>query len=125
MNENSFFSIDRLLEFGLSMEMARQMMSVMNQSFSQMQMTGTKMPDGSNASKVISSINTNFLYHVVIDGKSTGPYNEQELTQLIQNKKLTNDSFVWQPGFSNWKRAEEVPEVLKLVALSPPPIPEN
>ncbi len=125
MNENSFFSMDRLLEFGLSMEMARQMMGVMNQSFSQMQIPSAKMPDGSNASKVISTMDSRLLYHVVIDGKSTGPYNEQELTQLIQNKKLTNDSFVWQPGFTDWKRAEEVPEVLKLVALSPPPVPQK
>ncbi len=96
MNEKSFFSMDRLLEFGLSMEMARQMMGVMNQPFAQMQMSGSKMPDGSQTSKVIPVVHTNFLYHVVIDGKSSGPYNEQELTQLMQNLQEVKICWYWE-----------------------------
>ncbi len=123
MNDNSFFSLDRLLEFGLSMEMARQMMSNINQSIGQMQAFGSQMPDGSSQSKVLSNLGSKFLYYVVIDGESCGPYNGIKLKQLIRDKKLTNKSFVWKPEFLEWKLAEKVPEILELVALTPPPVP--
>ena len=41
MDNNSFFSIDRLVEFGLGMTMATQMVEMMNKSMKQMYIPGS------------------------------------------------------------------------------------
>ena len=43
----------------------------------------------------------------------------------INQKKITKQSYLWKPGMSGWQTAENIPEVLKLVALCPPPLPPN
>jgi hypothetical protein len=34
---------------------------------------------------------------------------------------VSKETYIWMPSLSNWKMAEQIPEVLKLVALAPPP----
>ena len=41
MNDNNFFSIDRLVEFGMGMAMAQQMVGMMNQTIKQMYVPGS------------------------------------------------------------------------------------
>ncbi len=41
MNDNNFFSVDRLVEFGMGMAMAQQMVNMMNQSMKQMYVPGS------------------------------------------------------------------------------------
>ena len=109
--EDNFFAVYKLVEFGLSMAVAQQMIQTMNQSLNQMQVTGT--PND-------TSWNHAAFYYVMIDEKQAGPFSEQELIRLIQDKTVTKSSYIWKPGLSNWMLAEQIPEVLKLVVLSPP-----
>jgi hypothetical protein len=44
---------------------------------------------------------------------------------LIGEKKVVKETYIWMPSLLNWKLAEQIPEVLKLVALAPPPFSEN
>lgn len=118
MSDNSFFSMDRLVEFGLGMAVAQQMMNTMNQTLSQMQTPVATMPQN----VVLNSIN-NGVYYVVLDGKQAGPFSQSELSRLINEKKVTKETLVWKPGMREWLTAENVPDVLKLVALMPPKIP--
>ena len=113
MDNDSFFSIDRLVEFGLGMGVAQQMIHVMNESVQSMYIPGTESRMQQMSAKI---------YYVVIEGRSVGPLNESELTQLISNNKVTKDSLAWLPGMSAWKPIETVPEILKLIALTPPPL---
>ena len=41
MNDNNFFSVDRLVEFGMGMAMAQQMVNMMNKSMQQMYVPGS------------------------------------------------------------------------------------
>ena len=116
MNDNSFFSLDRLMEFGLGMGVARQMVNVMNESMRSMYIPGAQNTMQPAASKI---------YYVAIDGKPVGPLNDGELMQLIAQKKVNKDTLTWMPGMSGWKTIENVPEVLKVVALTPPPLTET
>lgn len=113
MDNNDFFSLDRLLEFGLGMGIAQQMINVMNQSMKSMYIPGSiqSMPQS------IANI-----YYVAIDGYQTGPLRESELMKLIQDKKVSKDTLAWMPGMSAWLPIEKVPAILKLVALTPPPL---
>lgn len=113
MDNNDFFSLDRLLEFGLGMGMAQQMINTMNQSMKSMYIPGSiqSMP------QPITS-----MYYVAIDGQQIGPLNESELMGLIRDKKVTKDTLSWMPGMATWLPIEKVPSILKLIALTPPPL---
>lgn len=114
MNEHGFYSIDRLVEFGMGMAMARQMVNVMNETMQTMYVPG--------APNTISAPKSLTLY-VGIDGKAVGPLSESEFTKMVSEKKVTCSTFVWMPGMPGWKLADQVPEVLRIIALTPPPIP--
>lgn len=113
MENNDFFSLDRLLEFGLGMGMAQQMINMMNQSMKSMYIPGSiqSMP------QPITS-----MYYVAIDGQQIGPLNESELMGLIREKKVSKDTLAWLPGMATWLPIEKVPAILKLIALTPPPL---
>ena len=114
MDNNDFFSLDRLLEFGLGMGMAQQMINTMNQSMKSMYIPGSiqSMPQQPIAS----------IYYVAIDGLQTGPLRESELMELIRDKKVSKDTLAWMPGMATWLPIEKVPAILKLIALTPPPL---
>ena len=113
MDDNNFFSIDRLVEFGMSMQIARQMVGSMNQQLQQMYVPGSAqtMPQAAPVS-----------YYVALEGKPVGPLNESEVSRMIYNKQVTKDTLCWMPGMKEWKPVEQVPQVLRIVALTPPPL---
>ena len=113
MNDESFFSIDRLVEFGLGMAMAQQMVNVMNQSMRGMYVPGSiqSMPQA-----------TSQIYYVAIECRQVGPLSDSELMQLITQRKVSKDTLTWMPGMQTWQPIEQVPAVLKLIALTPPPL---
>lgn len=118
MNENSFYSVDRLVEFGLTLGVATQMAYSMNASLQNMQIPGSRNPMMPNV-----LVEDQPLFYVVLDGKPVGPLATSELSRLIAEGRVTKETYVWKPGMPDWQLAENVPEVLKLVALTPPPIP--
>ena len=116
MDDESFFSINRLVEFGMGVAIAQQMVRTMNESINTMQIPGSMNPMQNTVQQ---------FYYVIIEGKQAGPFSESELSRLISEKKVSKETFVWKPGMSNWEIAENVPMILKLVALSPPPFDPN
>jgi hypothetical protein len=112
MNEDSFYSINRLVEFGMSLAVAQQMIKTMNDAMSNMRIPGAMNPMQPAPQHV---------YYAIIDNKQTGPFSETELSRLIAEKRITKETYLWKPGLVKWEIVEKLPEVLKLVALSPPP----
>lgn len=112
MNDDNFFSINRLVEFGLGVAVARQMTDAMNQALDNTRIPGVHI---ASAAPVLHH------YHVLLDGKPAGPFTEQELSRLISGGQLTKESYVWRPGMAKWGLAENDAYILRLVALSPPP----
>ena len=111
MNEDSFYSIDRLIDFGMGISIAQQMVRTMNESMRTMHVSGMMNPMNSQQ----------LLYYAIINEKQTGPFSESELAKLISDKKIVNQTYVWKTGLTNWVLAESLPEILKIVALTPPP----
>lgn len=62
-------------------------------------------------------------FYIAVNGQQTGPFAEQQLTQMIQNGQLTKDTMVWKNGMAAWTAASQVPEVAKLFTQAPPPLP--
>ena len=116
MNDDSFFSIDRLVEFGMGMAIAQQMVKTMNSAMDNMHVPGSMNPMQTSVPQ---------FYFVVIEGNQAGPFSEQEISRLIADKKIVKETYIWKPGLPKWEFAEKLPEILKLVALAPPPFQLN
>lgn len=115
MNDNDkFFSIDKLVEFGMGIAIADQMVNSMNKALNETQIPG--------AGKVIP-LQPEIVYYAVIDGKQKGPYSITELSRLIAEKKIVKETYIWKPGMKQWDLAQNISEILSLVALTPPPLP--
>ena len=111
MDSSDFFSLDRLVEFGLGMGIAQQMVNSMNEAMINMHVPGSMNP--------MAEAKQN-LFYAIVDNKQIGPLSDSEISRLITDKKVTKETYVWMPGMTNWEIVENVPEVLKLVALTPP-----
>jgi len=116
MNDQNFFSIDRLVEFGMSAAIAQQMVNSMNQTMKGMYVPGSiqSMPHPTGVPQA--------TYYVAIDGRQTGPLNDAELTRLIMEKQVNKDTLAWMPGMAAWEPIEKIPAILKIIALTPPPL---
>lgn len=114
MDNDSFFSIDRLVEFGMGMAMAQQMVGMMNQTMRQMYVPGSiqTMP----AAQPVT-------FYVAINGQQVGPISESEFALMVTNKQINKDTLAWMPGMLSWKPIEQIPSILKVIAVAPPPIP--
>ena len=60
-------------------------------------------------------------YYVGVNGQQIGPFTMPQLTQLVQNGQLTQQSLVWKQGMAGWEKAGNVAELASLFA---PPMPE-
>jgi hypothetical protein len=115
MSETNFYSVDRLVEFGMSMAIAQQMVKSMNETISTMQ-----IPGGMNSFQAQNPAAPSSVYYVMIDNRQEGPFSETELARLIIDKKIVKETYIWMPGMKNWQLAENVPAIIKLAALTPP-----
>jgi len=115
MDGNNFYSIDRLVEFGMSMAIAQQMVKSMNDVMANMHIPGTMNPMHAQVQQ-----QPNQMFYAMLDGKQAGPFSETELARLIMEKKVVKETYIWMPGMKEWRLAENIPSVLRLVALTPP-----
>ena len=62
-------------------------------------------------------------YNVSVNGQTAGPFNLQQLQQMIQSGQLTKNTYVWKEGMSGWELAGSVQELSSLFGAVPPPPP--
>ena len=62
-------------------------------------------------------------YSVSINGQTTGPFNLQQLQQMVQNGQLQKTTHVWKQGMAAWEIAGNVQELSSLFGAVPPPPP--
>ena len=126
--DQSFFSVDRLVEFGLGMAVAQQMVGVMNRAMQGMYIPGSIQampPANPAAAPTLAPPPLPATYYVAVEGRQVGPLGETDLCTLIKNGQVTKDTLCWHPGLAAWQPVERTPAVLRLVALTPPPVPNK
>lgn len=101
---------------GAGMAMANQMTQTMinqnqQQPINQTQPAGTPPP-------------FEVKYYVVVNGQQAGPYNMDELRELVEKQILTKNSFVWKKGLADWVTADGQSDLESLWKLVPPPLPK-
>jgi len=62
-------------------------------------------------------------YSVSVNGQTAGPFNWQQLQQMVQNGQLTKNTYVWKQGMAGWELAGNVQELANLFEAVPPPPP--
>ena len=62
-------------------------------------------------------------YSVSVNGQTAGPFNLQQLQQMVQNGQLTQNTHVWKQGMAGWEVAGNVQELGNLFGAVPPPPP--
>jgi membrane protease subunit (stomatin/prohibitin family) len=62
-------------------------------------------------------------YFVSVNGQQTGPFNIQQLQQLVGNGQLQRNTFVWKQGMQNWEEAGKLLDLQNLFGAVPPPPP--
>lgn len=107
--EQDFSALNRLMEFGLGMGVAQQMIGTMNATMQTMQTPIAKLPQ-----------QTSKEWYVVENGNPVGPYTEGEVKRMLLSKTISKDTLVWTQGMSEWQVASENPEILKMITTLPP-----
>lgn len=105
--ENSFDSIDRLMEFGMSMAVAQQMMNTMNNAMANMHVAGAGTP----VMKTVAQ------YYAVINGGQVGPMTEAEVMKMVEADSICEDTQMWKTGAAAWVQAKQLPEINKIFML--------
>ena len=62
-------------------------------------------------------------YMVGVNGQQAGPFNWNQLQQLVQQGMLTQQTYVWKQGMANWEFAGNVQELLPLFMGGAPQMP--
>lgn len=62
-------------------------------------------------------------YSIALNGQQYGPYGWTQLQQLVQQGQLTQQTYVWTQGMSNWDFAGNIEELQTLFLPSAPQMP--
>lgn len=62
-------------------------------------------------------------YNISVNGQTAGPFNLQQLQQMIQSGQLTQNTYVWKQGMQGWEVAGSIQELSNLFGTVPPPPP--
>lgn len=68
-----------------------------------------------------SSLDLQFM--IAVNGQQAGPYNMQQLQQLVQQGQLNAQTLVWRQGMAQWVQAGQVAELLQILSMGMPPMP--
>ena len=92
--------------------MGQQMAGMMNQM-------GQTMNQGMQTPPPIPQVQ----YTLNIGGQNMGPYNLQQMQQMVQQGQMTAQTYVWKQGMANWEMAGNMQELATLFGAVPPPPP--
>lgn len=106
-NDEGF--IERIMELGIGIGIARQMPNLMNSFMGEMNGCPSTVPPIIEKSDAI---------YIVVDNTQAGPFSSDDIIKLINAKILTPQTLVWKTGMSQWVAASQVPEVNKYFVLN-------
>ena len=63
------------------------------------------------------------LYYLAINGSQQGPYNAEQIKQMITMHSVSAETLAWKEGMPNWSPLSSLGEFSVLFRPVPPPIP--
>ena len=99
--------------------MGNQMAGMMNQMGNTMNPQNTQTPQNNQMPPPPPVTQ----YLLSVNEQQVGPFNMQQLQQMVMNGQLLTNTFVWKQGMQNWVEAGQVMELQSLFNSMPPPPP--
>jgi len=62
-------------------------------------------------------------YFVLVNNQQQGPYNFQQIQNLVNQGILKRETLIWKQGLQNWDKAENQAELISFFNMVPPPPP--
>jgi membrane protease subunit (stomatin/prohibitin family) len=62
-------------------------------------------------------------WHVAVNGQTKGPFNDQQLAQMISGGEVSGSTTIWCAGMPGWQPATQVPQLAAYFQAAPPPPP--
>ncbi|MBD5214570.1 MAG: DUF4339 domain-containing protein [Bacteroidales bacterium] len=112
-----FSSIDRLVEFGMGLAVAKQMISTMNTVMNNTQVAGVNAGT-TGQTGAVSAPYTSEKWYVAIDNRQAGPLTPAEVEHLVANGTIHDNTLIWRAGMTGWQMACNIPEINKLFLLN-------
>lgn len=119
-SNGSFNPAGMMTGMALGGAMGQQMAGMMNQMGQQMNQQ-MQQPENEMQSPPPLPTMQQVQYYIFVNGQNAGPFNLQQLQQLVQNGQLTVNTYVWKQGMINWEIAGNVSELSQLFGSMPPP----
>lgn len=120
-NLNSEIGIGSCMGMGLGAGLKSDMNTGMNTGMNVGMSKG--MQSGMGTTAMGGMADPNVLYMVGVNGQQAGPFNWQQLKQLVAQGQLTTQTYVWKEGMPQWMFAGQVAELQPLFAGAMPPMP--
>lgn len=104
------------------------MMSNMNGQMNQ-HMQNAMSPQNATQAPAAPSVpapppSSNSQYTLSVNGQNYGPYNMQQLQQMVAQGQMNAQTYVWKQGMAGWEMAGNVAELAPLFSTpTPPPAP--
>lgn len=111
-----FSLIDRLIEFGMGLSLAQQMINTMNTAMSNMHVAGVNAGT-TGQTNCAAAPYVAVPWYAAVDNHQAGPLNETEVIRLIQKGAINENTLMWAPGMTGWQTACTIPSVNKLLLL--------
>ena len=115
--QNDFSSLDKLVEFGLGLNVATQMMNTMNQAMANTAVAGVGINPGVSQAPGSQVNAPQTEYFIVVEGRQAGPFSAENMELLIEKNILTRQTLCWRQGMQAWMFAEDVPDINKIFVL--------
>lgn len=109
-NNESYYSVERLVEFGISMAVAQQMISGFQQAMAQ-----------SSPAQALPQQPVNRVYYAIVNDAQVGPLSYHDIIRMVRERELHAGTLLWTPGNPSWLPASSFAEIMTIVAAAPPP----
>ena len=80
-------------------------------------------PQSPNPPKTPPPIQGTTQYFLAVKDKQKGPFDMSNLSSQVASGILTKQTLVWTEGMEKWEPAGQLPELERLFAGTPPPLP--
>lgn len=112
-----------MMGMGVAAGMGQQMAGMMG-GMNQQAVQQPQMQQASQAPAPPPMPGTAVSYSIAVNGQQYGPYNMQQLQQMVQTGQLTSQTYVWCAGMQNWEMAGNRADLAQLFAPAVPPTPQ-
>lgn len=109
-----FSSIDRLVEFGMGLTLAQQMVNTMNHTMDSMKVPGVS----TSTTGRLDNEHPGTQWYVVVEQRQAGPLSDAEMEKLVSDGLILDNTLIWKPGMTAWKQARDIAEINRIFLLN-------